>query len=131
MLYEEITQRILSAAFEVHKTLGCGFLESVYEEVLTREFEMQQIPYERQKSLKIFYKELPIKEFAVDFLVDGKIIVELKALKYYGDNEIAQVINYLKASKYEVGLLLNFGTKSLQYKRLVVTKTKQEDKSSV
>ncbi|HOK66100.1 MAG TPA: GxxExxY protein [Anaerohalosphaeraceae bacterium] len=124
MLYKETTNRILNAAFEVHKHLGCGFLESVYEEALSREFEFQQIPYERQKTLKVFYKETPIKDFVIDFLVDQTVIVEIKAIQNYTDTEIAQVINYLKASKYEVGLLLNFGASSLQYKRLICSKYK-------
>jgi len=124
MLYKETTNRILNAAFEVHKHLGCGFLESVYEEALSREFEFQQIPYERQKTLKVFYKETPIKDFVIDFLVDQTVIVEVKAIQNYTDTEIAQVINYLKASKYEVGLLLNFGASSLQYKRLICSKYK-------
>ena len=119
-----ITGEIIGSAMEVHSRLGPGFLESVYEEALAVEFELKKIKYERQKSLPVFYRDMIIKNFTCDFLVDGQIIVELKALKEIAEIERLQVINYLKASGLEIGLLLNFGGKSLEYKRLINSKNK-------
>lgn len=122
MIFKEITSKILNAGFEVHKTLGAGFLEAVYEEALAHEFCLQSLEFERQKPLDVFYKGVKVKQYIVDFLVEDSVIVELKAIRSYSDVDIAQVLNYLKASNYQVGLLLNFGATSLQYKRLVNTK---------
>ena len=122
MIFKEITSKILNAGFEVHKTLGAGFLEAVYEEALAHEFRLQSLEFERQKPLDVFYKGVKVKQYIVDFLVEDSVIVELKAIRSYSDVDIAQVLNYLKASNYQVGLLLNFGATSLQYKRLVNTK---------
>lgn len=122
MLYKQITEKILNASFEVHKALGPGFLESVYEEALAVEFELQGILFERQKQLDVRYKNRTVKSFFVDYLVDGSVIVELKAIRTYTENEVAQVLNYLKAGGMGVGLLLNFGSSSLQWKRLINTK---------
>ena len=104
---------------EVHSTLGYGFLESVYEEALAIEFNLRKIPFERQKTLDVFYKQKKVKSFACDFLVDGAVLVELKAIENLSGIEQAQVLNYLKATNLKLGLLLNFGTTSLQYKRLI------------
>ena len=106
---------------EVHRRLGPGFLESVYEEALAVEFEINGIGFKRQYELPVFYKERKIKQFICDFLVDNRIIVEIKAIKQIGEIEKLQVINYLKASSYEIGLLFNFGQKSLEWKRLINT----------
>ena len=107
---------------EVHKELGPGFLESVYEESLAYEFELQNILFEKQKTINVYYKTKAVKQFVCDFLVDNKIVVELKAIKAIGEIEKLQVVNYLKAGNFEVGLLINFGCKSLEYKRLINTK---------
>ena len=104
---------------EVHKTLGAGFLESVYEESLAHEFELQNILFEKQKSIEVFYKNKKVKQFVCDFIVDAKIIIEIKAIKKITDIETAQVLNYLKATGLKVGLLLNFGSNSLECKRFV------------
>ena len=105
---------------EVHKELGCGFLEAVYQEALAIEFKIQGLPYEQQKPIEIMYKGKPIeKKYQPDFICFGEIIVEIKALSRFTGNEEAQVINYLKATKLTIGLLINFGTKSLEYKRLI------------
>ena len=121
-----LTGEIIGVAMEVHSHLGPGFLESVYEEALAVEFELKGIKFQRQKELPVFYKGRNIKQFACDFIVEDKVIVELKAIKQIGEIEKLQVINYLKASGYEVGLLFNFGNKSLEWKRLINTKTIQE-----
>jgi len=116
-----ITGDIIGASMEVHRRLGPGFLESVYEEALAVEFEINGIGFKRQYELPVFYKERKIKQFICDFLVDNRIIVEIKAIKQIGEIEKLQVINYLKASSYEIGLLFNFGQKSLEWKRLINT----------
>jgi GxxExxY protein len=119
LLYSDLTKQIIGAAIEVHKILGCGFLESVYEEALAIEFELNKIPFERQKNIEIFYKNRFAKYFTLDFLVYNKIIVELKAIKKTTDIETAQVLNYLKAGDFKLGLLFNFGATSLEFKRII------------
>jgi len=105
---------------EVHRELGCGFLEPVYQEALAIEFTMQGLPYEQQALLEISYKGKPMqKRYQPDFICFGEIIVEIEALSGLTGNEEAQIINYLKATKLKVGLLINFGTKSLEHKRFV------------
>ena len=122
MLYKETTEKILNASFEVHKALGSGFLESVYEAALATEFDLQNISFERPKKLDVYYKNRTVKSFYADYLVEGRVLVELKAIRTYTENEIAQVLNYLKGGGIEVGLLLNFGSSSLQWKRLINSK---------
>ena len=104
---------------EVYNTLGCGFLESVYEEALVVEFRLQNIDFERQKPLDVFYKGTKVKQFVCDFLVAGDVLVELKATKDLTGIDKAQVLNYLKSTNLKLGLLLNFGAGSLQYKRVI------------
>jgi len=105
---------------EVHKELGRGFLEAVYQEALAREFNIQEMPFEQQQVIEIMYKGKPLeKKYQPDFVCYHKIIVEIKALSGLTGNEEAQLINYLKATGFEIGLLINFGTKSLEYKRFV------------
>lgn len=123
LLYSDLTRNIIGAAMEVHKILGVGFVESVYEEALAIEFDLRKIPYERQKPINILYKDKLAKQFICDFVVYDKIIVELKAIKKISDIEVAQTLNYLKGSGLTLGLLLNFGTISLEYKRLINTKS--------
>ncbi|OHB60300.1 MAG: hypothetical protein A2167_03475 [Planctomycetes bacterium RBG_13_46_10] len=110
---------------EVHSNLGSGFLESVYEAVMAIEFDLRNVTYERQKAIPVMYKGEKAKDFICDFLVDGKVLVELKALKTITGIEEAQVLNYLKATGLEVGLLINFGEQSLKYKRMVLGQQKQ------
>jgi len=121
LLHSELSRAIIGAAMEVHKILGAGFLESVYEEALAIEFDLRAIPFERQKLIDVAYKDKIAKQFVCDFVVYGKIIVELKAIKSISDIEQAQVLNYLKASGLSLGLLLNFGSSSLEVKRLINT----------
>jgi GxxExxY protein len=119
-LYESETYKIIGAMMEVHKTLGCGFLEAVYQEALAIEFERQKIPFVREKKLLLFYKEIQLEKFYVpDFLCYDKIVVEIKALSALTSTHDSIMINYLKATKLKVGLLANFGEKSLKYKRLI------------
>lgn len=121
LLYADLTENIIGSVLEVHQTLGAGFLESVYEQALSIEFDLRKIPYKRQKSFEIIYKGRPAKEFSCDFVVYDKIILEIKAIKIISEIEQAQVINYLKASGLKLGLLVNFGNNSLEFKRLIYT----------
>jgi GxxExxY protein len=120
LLYSDLTREIIGAAMEVHRTLGNGFLESVYEEALAIEFDLRKVRYERQKGIDVFYKGLLAKQFVCDFLAGEKVLVELKAIKAITNIEEAQILNYLRATGIEVGLLINFGEQSLKYKRLVL-----------
>ena len=105
-MYAELTEEIIGAAIEVHKTLHHGFLESVYEEALTIEFNLRNISFARQRPVDVFYKGKIAKQFFCDFIVAEKVLVELKAIKKLADNENAQVLNYLKATGLELALLL-------------------------
>jgi GxxExxY protein len=116
------TFAIIGAAMEVHKELGSGFLEAVYQEAMEREFTYQEIPYKSQHPVRIEYKGKPLKKtYEPDFICYDDVIVEIKAMDKLSSNEHAQIINYLKASRLKVGLLINFGAKSLEHKRFVYT----------
>jgi GxxExxY protein len=122
LLFEEETFKVIGACMTVHKKLGCGFLESVYQEVLRKEFTKEGIPFEEQKKLNLYYEgEKLDKYFKSDFLCSDKIIVELKSVAFLNKSLESQVINYLKATNKEVGLLINFGEKSLKWKRFINT----------
>ena len=102
----------------VHRELGCGFLEKVYQEALEREFTAEGVPFQREVKLKIYYRGVPLQQdYIADFVCYGKIIVELKAISKITDVEKAQVINYLRATGYELGILANFGEVSLKTER--------------
>lgn len=117
---DERTYKIIGAALEVHKELGCGFLEAVYQEGLGMEFGIQGIPFKSQPAIQIVYKGKPLnKTYQPDFVCYDEVIVEIKAISNLSGIEEAQLINYLKATGLKVGLLINFGTNSLEYKRLV------------
>ena len=122
LLYKNESYNIIGVAMEVHKVLGPGFLEPVYQEAFELELQRQNIPYEREKLLNIFYKGVKLKKYyEADFVCYDKIIVEMKALSDLNDDHIAQVLNYLTITKMKLGLLFNFGRKSLQYKRMILT----------
>ena len=123
LLYEEESYLIIGAALAVHKELGNGFLEAVYQEALEKEFNFRNIPYRREVPLTIYYKNEPLNKFyTVDFICYGKIIVELKALSAINSDHQSQVLNYLKASKLNLGLIINFGKQSLEHKRIIKEK---------
>ena len=113
--YGDITEKIIGAAFEVHKFLGNGFQEVIYQRALAFEMSKVGLAFAREIEQDIYYKDLqePIGTRRADFVVEGKVLVELKAITELEDVHWAQVLNYLKAYKLEVGLLLNFGSKSL------------------
>jgi GxxExxY protein len=115
---EQETYKIIGICMEVHRTLGPGLLEIIYKDALEIEFKENNIPFKREKEFEIEYKGriLPHKFYA-DFIVNEDIILEVKAVKEFSNEHIAQVLNYLKLANSEVGLLVNFQTKSLEYKR--------------
>ena len=117
----DITEKILGAAFEVHKFLGNGFQEVIYQRALAYELDRAGLAFAREIWQDIYYKDLhkPIGRRRADFVVEGVVLVELKAVKEIEAAHWAQVLNYLQAYRLEVGLLLNFGSKSLTYKRFV------------
>ena len=118
MKYEDLTRKIIGATMEVHKSLGNGFQEVVYQRALSIEMNMQDISYEREKEMPLQYKGYDIGTRRVDFFVEGKIMVEIKALIKIEDVHLAQAMNCVEAYNMEIGLLLNFGAKSLQFKRV-------------
>jgi len=125
------TYAIIGAAMEVHKQLGCGFLEPVYQEALGIEFSKRDIPFRREVQLPIHYKgALLTTGYCVDFICFESVIVELKALAHMSGAEEAQVINCLKATGYELGLLIHFGARSLQQRRFVLSKSVKSAKSA-
>ena len=120
LLFVELTYQIIGAAMEVHKTLGPGFLEAVYEAALAFELQRLGLSFERQKVLPVYYKGMVIGEYRADFVIENSVIIELKSQKALTAVDEAQLINYLKATGIRVGLLFNFGAKSLQHERRVV-----------
>ena len=125
--YQDITGKIIGCAFEVHKFLGNGFQEVIYQRALSWEFEQAGLTFQREISQDIFYKNLqePIGKRRADFVVENKVLIEMKALKELEDVHLNQVLNYLKTYKLEIGLLINFGSKSLEFKRLILTPDKK------
>ncbi len=121
-LIQDLTEKIIGAAMEVHNTLHNGFLESVYEEAMALELELQKISFERQKPIDVFYKGKLAKQIFCDFVIENKVLVELKAIKILTETENAQVLNYLKATNLSLALLINFGNSSLEFKRLINTR---------
>ncbi len=118
------TYALIGAAMEVHRQLGCGFLEGVYHEAYALELTLRDIPYRREVDLPVFYKGRKLNIFyRADFICYDNIIVELKALAKLGKVEEAQIINYLKATGTEAGLLINFGATSLEYRRFAFSKS--------
>jgi GxxExxY protein len=120
---DELTDRIIGAAIRVHRELGPGFLESVYEEALAVEFSEQGIRFERQKPLPILYREHHVGEHRLDFLVENAVVLELKAIADFENIHFAVVRSYLKAAGLDDGLLMNFATTKLAVKRIGRTYT--------
>ena len=106
---DEVTERIIGAAIEVHRTLGPGFLESVYEEALCHEFALRGIQFDRQVSIDVVYKGLRIQGQRLDLVVEGQVVVEIKSLRALPEVAEAQVLSYLRSSGLKRGLLINFG----------------------
>lgn len=120
-IFKEESYAIIGCCMEVHRELGHGFLEAVYQEALEMEFDMQGVPHEREKKLNLQYKGKPLKKkYYADFVCFNEIIVEVKAIESLAPDHIGQVLNYLKGTGFRLGLLINFGTQSLQYKRIIL-----------
>jgi len=124
--YSELTSKIIGCAITVHKTLGNGFQEVIYQRALEIEMSMEGLAFNREFEMPIFYREQQIGTRRVDFLVEGIVSVELKAITKLEDVHFAQAINYLEAYNLEIGLLINFGENSLNFKRLTNKKFKPE-----
>jgi GxxExxY protein len=127
MKFEDLTYKIIGCAMEVHKHLGNGFQEVVYQRALAIEMEMQGIEFSREHEMSLQYKGYDIGTRRVDFFVENTIMVEIKALINLEDVHLAQAMNYVEAYNLEIGLLINFGAKSLQHKRVHNNKVLNHD----
>lgn len=118
IVFKDESYKIIGACMKVHRALGCGFLESVYQEALAKQFLAEGIPFEQQKLISVYFNDEKLdKYFKADFLCFDKIIVEIKAKPFIHQDNIDQIKNYLKSTRLQLGLLVNFGEKSLTYKR--------------
>jgi GxxExxY protein len=125
LLFEKESYKILGACMQVHRELGTGFLESVYQEALEKEFIVEKTPFKSQQKLQLYYKNEPMqKYFVADFVCYDEIIVELKAATFIHNTMEAQTINYIKSANFKLGLLVNFGERSLKWKRFINTNIK-------
>jgi GxxExxY protein len=121
LLYAHLTFKIRKAVFNVYNELGFGHKEQIYQEALEEEFNQLKLPYKREAKLKVYYKEKKIGDYRPDFVIDDKIILEIKATDYISKVFETQLIYYLKSTRYKLGLLVNFGSPKLQIKRLIWT----------
>jgi GxxExxY protein len=119
IVYKELSFKIIEASFEVHNILGPGFSESIYEDAIVKELTNKGIGLERQKLIQIFYKGEKVGEYRLDLVIEGKIILELKAVTQLNKIFEAQLFSYLKATGMKLGILVNFGGKKVEYKRIV------------
>lgn len=117
--HSDITERIIKCAFIVHNTIGAGFQEVIYQRALAIELDYEKLNYIREQEMPIYYRDIQIGERRVDFLVENNVLVELKAVSKLEDVHLAQAINYLEAFKLEVGLLINFGSVRVEFKRVM------------
>lgn len=124
LIYKDEVYKLIGAAMEVYNVLGSGFLEAVYQEALEHELALKDIPFQSQVLLKIRYKGKLLEQvYKADLVLEDKIVVELKAIDKIGRIEEAQIINYLKATGYQLGVLINFGAKDdLEWKRIILSK---------
>lgn len=127
--HAEVTRKIIGCAMQVHSFLGCGFQEVIYQRALAIEFSKAGLNFKREWDIPIFYKDEiePIGIRRVDFFVENSVLVELKALSALDDLHLNQILNYLKAYKIEIGMLINFGEKSLIYKRCIMSLPKDKN----
>lgn len=116
----KLSNRIIGAAIEVHKNLKAGFSEKVYQEALQEEMEQNGIKFEREKAINVVYKNKPIGNQRIDFIVEDEIVVEIKSVERIGDIHIAQTLSYLKAISKKLALILNFGEQRLGIKRVII-----------
>jgi len=122
LLFEKESYQIIGTCIAVHKKLGAGFDKPIYEEVLQKEFKKKKIPFEKQKRLQVFYDGIALKkQFTADFVCYDKIIVNIKSVSFLPPEAKQQVVNYLKATNFKLGLLINFGESNLKWKRVINT----------
>lgn len=119
-LHGDLTERIIGAAMEVHRTLGAGFVEKIYEKALAVELGLLGIPYQRQLEVPVYYKEENVGDHRLDLLVDGKIVVELKSVSHILETHLAYTRSYMVATGMQIGLLINFGKPKLDIRRVEV-----------
>ena len=120
IIFKEESYKIIGICMNIHSTLGNGFLEAVYSEVLEKEFVKNNIPYQREVKLDLFFNGKKLdKKYKADFICFDNIILEIKAVSFIHENFTKQTLNYLKATDKKLGLLINFGEKSLKYKRII------------
>ena len=127
MKYEQLTHKVIGCSMEVHSALGNGFQEVIYQRALEYELELQKIHFAREVEMPVYYKDLQVGTRRVDFLIEKVLSVEIKAIIELGDVHLAQAMNYLEAYNLEVGLLINFGSRSLDFKRVHNKKFKGDD----
>jgi GxxExxY protein len=120
LLHAEITEQIIGAAFEVHRVLGYGFLEKVYQRAMQVELILRGLKADIESKIKVYYKEVIVGDYSADLLVNDLIVVELKVSPQYNSYDEAQLINELKATRMKVGLLINFGREKVEFKRLIL-----------
>ncbi len=125
MLHAEITDKIINSFYKVHNTLGFGFLEKVYENALVIELKRAELNVLQQQNIKVFYENQVVGDYFADIIVSDRIILEIKAAEGLREENRAQLINYLKATDKEIGLLLNFG-KSAEFKRVIFTNDRKD-----
>jgi GxxExxY protein len=119
VIHRELSYQVMNAVFEIHNTLGPGFLESVYEEALAHELELRGIAFERQKAVTVRYKERVVGTHRLDLVLDGKIILELKAVSSLTDVFKQQTLSYLRAADLRLGIVINFGASRVESTRIV------------
>jgi GxxExxY protein len=128
LLHKDLTGKVLGVAMEVHRVLGCGFLEALYQEAFEHELKLKRIKFIRQKPHRIAYKDIILRHLYIpDLIFEEKVVVDLKAVPEIGAIEEAQMINCLKITHLEVGLIINFGCRSLEWKRMVLSETPVAD----
>jgi GxxExxY protein len=121
VLFPELSYRVMEVMFEVHNILGPGFTEDFYTKAVAYELQKHQIPFETEKTIDVYYKDLYLGTYRLDFLVDRQIILELKAVSSLNDSHKQQLVSYLKATSLRLGNLLNFGARKLEYTRIANT----------
>ena len=119
LLYEDLTYRIRGAIFTVHKALGPGHKESIYQKALVKEFELNDIPYTKEKALDVMYKDEKVGIYRPDFIVDEKVIIEIKAVPFLPKDAEVQMSYYLRGTNYKLGLLVNFGSRKIDIRRRI------------
>jgi len=119
LIYKDLTNEIIAAAISVHKELGSGFNERIYESALAEELRLRNIPFERQKIVDVFYRGKKVGYYKLDLIVGNTVVVELKTLNHLENFYLSQLISYLRATRLKVGLVLNFATPTLEIKRVI------------